>query len=149
MKIRLVDVNDIKQMVQICRRRAAAEAAHHEFSPTKVRETVLLSVATAHPTIFVVEDGAEIVGFLLASLHAYGFTHGVNVVAESIYVVPEKRGTRAAAMLMTELVSWARTVKAKEIFGGNSNGLHSDRTRKLYEHFGFEMAGYSMRRVLA
>lgn len=149
MKVRLVEETDATAMVELCRHRAAAEADHHAFDAGIVRRTVLQAVATAHPTIFVVEDGSELVGFLLATIHAYGFTRGVNVLAESIYVVPEKRGTRAAALLMAELIDWAHKVRAKEIFGGNSNGLKSDKIRKFYEYYGFEMVGYSMRRRLA
>lgn len=146
---RLVEPRDSAAIVSMCWQRAATEAPHHEFDADTVKATVQRAVDTAHPTLFVVEDKQDVIGFLLATINGYGFTRGVNVLAESIYVVPEKRGTRAAALLLTELLSWARIVKAKEIFGGNSNGLYSDRTRKLYEHFGFEMVGYSMRRVLA
>lgn len=148
MKVRLVDLQDLDQMVDLCRARAEVEASQHVFDPEMVRSTVLQSVATAHPTIFVVEDQSEIVGFLLASLHGYGFTRGLNVLVESIYVTPGKRGTRAAAMLIAEVIDWAAARRAKEIYGGNSNGLKSDQIRKFFERHGFEMVGYSMRRAL-
>lgn len=121
---------------------------HHTVVEARVRDTFKRSIERADPTIFVVEDRGEVVAFLLAILNGYAFTDGVYTCQEVFYVRPDRRGTRAAALLMGEFLRWSQIVGAKEIIGGNSNGLYSERTRKFLERFGFQAAGYSMKKVL-
>ena len=96
--------------------------------------------------IFVVEQAGEPVGFVLTSVFEYRAFVGLFTVQEVLFVKPEKRGTRAAALLMKKLIEWSRdVVGAKEILGGNDNDVHSEQTARFLSRFGFQSCGYAMR----
>jgi hypothetical protein len=69
-------------------------------------------------------------------------------VQQVLFVRSDMRGTRAAALLMQNLVAWSERLGANEIEGGNNNGFQSERTAKFLGLFGFERVGIAMRRVL-
>lgn len=145
---RLAMPQDEDAIVRLTLQDIAETLPHHTVIEARVRETFNRSINHADPTIFVVEDKGEVVAFLLAIMNGYAFTDGVYTCQEVFYVRPDKRGTRAAALLMGEFLRWSQIVGAKEVIGGNSNGLYSERTRRFLERFGFQMAGYSMKKVL-
>ena len=116
------------------------------FSEKRVRETFRASMTTAHPTIFVVEHNRELIGFMNATINAYPSADGLYTTQEVLFVRPDKRGTRAAALLLRHFVDWSDQLGALENAGGNNNALTSDRTKRLLQRFGFEEVGYFMRR---
>lgn len=118
------------------------------FDEDVARETYRNYLQHASPTIFVAEKCGEIVGYLIAEMYSYRVSTGLFTTQEVLFVKPAHRGTRAAAMLMKQLIVWSRELGAKEIIGGNDNSFRSDRTARFLEHFGFERVGIAMRRVL-
>lgn len=118
------------------------------FNEARCRKTVQNYLAFADPTIFVADDGGEPVGLLVCNFYEQRAADGLYATQEVLFVRPDKRGTRAAALLMKELIAWAETVGASEIVGGNDNEFNSERTARFLEHFGFKRVGFSMRRVI-
>lgn len=118
------------------------------FSDARCRQTFWDYLEVASPTIFVAEDKGEVCGMLVCDFYEYRAADGLFTVQEVLFVRPEKRGGRAAALLMKELISWSEMLGAREIIGGNDNEFNSDRTAKFLEHFGFKRVGHSMRRDL-
>ncbi|MFY9292827.1 MAG: GNAT family N-acetyltransferase [Methylorubrum rhodinum] len=143
-RIPTADERDV--VVDLCV--AAVEESVREIAPERalIEATYQEYLDTANPTFFVVEDRREIVAFLLCSLSTYRFAPGVYATQEVIYVRPDRRGTRAAALLVQELCAWSDRLGAREITGGNDNGLFSEQTAKLLGRFGFERVGLFMRR---
>lgn len=132
--------------------------AHANCSETKqgevydeavTRATIQRSFETASPTFFVVEHQRRVIGFLMAEIAGYDYRAGFYTVQKVLYVSPENRGTRAAILLMRELVAWSQRLGAAEIVGGNDNSFRSERTAGFLEHFGFEIVGYAMARKLS
>jgi len=114
----------------------------------RLRQTFQDYLATARPTIWVVDDFSKPVGLLMADVGEYDYRAGLFVVQKVIYVSPEKRGTRAAVLLTKELIRWANSIGAVEIIGGNDNGFQSDRTAAFLGHFGFRKVGFTMSKRL-
>lgn len=144
---RLAMPEDEEAIVRLTFQDLSETLPHHQPVEEVVRRTFKRSLQHGDPTIFVVEQDRCVIGFLLAILNGYAFTDGVFTVQEVFYVQPDKRGTRAAALLMDAFLAWSDRLGAKEVIGGNSNGLYSERTKKFLERYGFKMAGYSMKRV--
>ena len=147
MRVRLVDHHDEDGLVDLARLyvdEAAEVLPHIEFDEQTVRNTVFRSLTTADPTIFVAEAKDGLVGMMVASIQGFYFMSGVFVQSDIFYVRPEYRGTRAAALLLVELSSWADQLGAKVTIGGNANKLNSDRTARLYERFGYQRAGLNL-----
>jgi len=116
------------------------------FNEARCRATVASYLAHAAPTIYVAESRGEVVGMLVCDFYEYRAADGLFAVQEVLFVCPNKRGTRAAAMLMRQLLEWADTIGAREIVGGNDNEYHSEQTARFLSRFGFKQVGYAMRR---
>ena len=148
MFVRLALESDIDQIVELARQNCELSTPHLTFSPEKVVDTVYRYLDRCETTIFVVEDKDQIVGLLVATINEYRHATGLYTTQEVLFVRDDYRGTRAAALLMKELVSWSEMLGAIEITGGNDNRFNSDRTARFLAHFGFEQVGFFMRRMM-
>jgi len=144
MFVRLALEDDLQAVLDLGRAHCDETMSGDVFSPTRVEEIFRASVATADPTIFVVEDEGKVVGFLLASIHPYDHKDGFFTMQRVVFVQKDKRRTPAGALLIEHLVEWSRRLGADEVFGGNGNGHESDRVAAFLERQGFEKVGYSL-----
>lgn len=148
MFVRLALETDIETIVDLARMNCELSTPYLEFAPERVRETCRLYLAQANPTIWVVEDKREVIALLLATISEYRQAYGLYTTQEVLFVRPDKRGTRAAALLTKELIRWSEHLGAIEITGGNDNKFNSERTARFLGHFGFEQVGFFMRRMM-
>lgn len=116
------------------------------FRPDKWVAEFREGVFGANPTYFVIEQAGTIVAFLRAYVQEYRHADGCFTVPETTFVRPDKRGSRAAALLLGAFVRWSDDLGAVESLAGNSNGLSTDRTTRFLRRFGFEVRGNCMRR---
>lgn len=145
MIVRLALERDTEAIVEMARINMATRPTL-TFDEDRCRKTIRSYLDNASPTIFVAESKGEVVGMLVCDFYEHRAARGLFAVQEVLFVLPEKRGTRAAAMLMRELLIWARTIGANEIVGGNDNEFNSERTARFLSRFGFKAVGYAMRR---
>ncbi len=148
MHVRLALEGDEDAIVAMARTNMEQTRPTLTFNEGRCRATIQNYFDQANPTIFVAEDKGEVVGFLVCNFYEYHAADGLYATQEVLFVRPDKRGTRAAALLMKELIAWSKTLGALELVGGNDNEFNSDRTARFLEHFGFKRVGYSMRRVI-
>lgn len=132
--------------IELARACAAEGMPHIEFDEETTRRTYQRYLHTASPTFFFVEHNRKVIGFLQASINGYTFAKGIYTTQETIYVTPDKRGSRAAALLMSEFLRWSDRLGAIENTGGNDNELTSERTTRFLGHFGFKRVGIFVRR---
>ena len=144
MSARLATEADRVEFLRLGRSHAAEFVADLGFDDEIAGQTFQAYIDTAEPTIFVVGDSGRLSGYLLAHIHGYSFTSGVFVSQELIYVVPDKRGTRAAARLIRAFIQWGEALNAKQIFFGISNNFQPERTARLFEHFGAQRVGFNL-----
>lgn len=150
MQIRLALESDIDEVVAMARENITSTRPDMEWNEDRCRETFMNYLLTASPTIWVaVHDSGAVAGMLLGDWAEYRAADGLYVTQEVLFVKPAYRGSRAAPMLMKELVAWAELVGAKEIMGGVDNNFQPERTAKFLSHIGFERVGYVMRRVIS
>lgn len=148
MFVRLALEEDTDAIVEMARMNCEISTPHLTFSPEKVRDTVRSYLDYASPTIFVVEHNREVIGLLVATINEYRHAAGLYTTQEVVFVKPAYHGSRAAILLMKELIRWSEMLGAIEITGGNDNSYKSERTAKFLEHFGFEQVGFFMRRAM-
>lgn len=144
--VRLALESEEDLFVELSRMAVEESASRIGFDEEAVRTTFHKYLDAADPTVFFCDTPTGVSGFLLATINAYRFSPSIFTTQEVLFVRPDKRGTRAAALLVAELVRWSDMLGAKEITGGNDNGLFSDQTARLLERFGFERVGIFMRR---
>jgi L-amino acid N-acyltransferase YncA len=148
MFVRLVMPEDEDAIVEMARYNITETRPDMEFDEARCRATIHSAISDAAPSMWVVEEKREPIAFLLADMYEYRAAKGLFVTQEVLFVRSDKRGSRAAILLMKHLVSWATALGAKEIVGGNDNEYNSDRTAAFLGHFGFKKVGYAMRRSL-
>jgi GNAT superfamily N-acetyltransferase len=148
--VRLACEQDREVLVGLCCDAVRESVREIEPDPAIVNETFDAYLRTAEPTFFVVEQlvaGRRVLqGFLMASIGGYAFASGIFTTQQVMYVRPEKRGSRAATLLIEHLIAWSKRLGALEITGGNNNGLYTEQTVKLLRKHGFEQVGVFMRR---
>jgi GNAT superfamily N-acetyltransferase len=146
MLVRLALETEEDAYVELARQAVDESARHVGFNPGRVRATFHSYLDTAHPTIFVVEQNRELIGFMNATISEYTFADGIFTTQEVMFIRPDKRGTRAAASLVRHFTAWSDRLGAVENTGGNDNALFTEQTARLLEKNGFERVGLFMRR---
>lgn len=148
MRARLVMPEDMDAVLSLAEMQVEETLPHLDFRRDLAESTFRASIETADPTGFVVEDDGQVIGYLMARLNEYAFSSGVFVSQEVIYVRPDKRGTRAAVLLLKQFMQWGEDVGAQEWVLGVSNGFQPERTARLMERVtGAECVGYHLRRT--
>lgn len=149
MYVRLALETDFEAIVEMARLNIEETRSDLTFDEHLAWETCYSYLDNAEPTIFVCEDKGQVIGMTLSSINAYRAAAGLFTTQEVLFVRPEKRGTRAAVLLMKNLIDWSKSIPdVREIIGGNDNEFNSDRTAAFLEHFGFRRVGHAMKRVL-
>lgn len=149
MFVRLALEEDFDAIVGMARMNIAETRPGMVFNEERCRATLRSYIDRASPTFFVVEENRRVIAFLTADFYEYRAADGLFTTQEVLFVLPERRGSRAAAILMKHLIAWSQRLGAREIIGGNDNEFNSERTARFLEHFGFERVGFSMRRTMA
>lgn len=146
MIVRLGMPHEEDVFVELARLMLAESYPDQVFSEKLTRETYQRYLKTAHPTFFFADQGGRVVGILQASISGYDFADGIYTTLCGTFVHPDKRGTRAAALLLSEFTRWSDQLGAVESTGGNDNNLTTERTTRLMGRFGFEPVGTFVRR---
>lgn len=142
-KVRKGTPADIPELV------ALGRAMHHEsprFSHVPYCEAKTANVTRglmARGTVLVATYKGHIVGMLVGAIVEHFFSSAKYACDFVVYVRPEFRGGHAAVALLKE---WDKLAcgQVDESVLGISTEVEPDRTRKLYEHFGYEVSGYIM-----
>lgn len=148
MLVRLATVFDLNTFVDMAVANLEETMPGEPYSREKLADTFWKAIATAQPTIWFVERGGRLAGFMMAYMFAFDYRDGLYTTQRVIYVSPEHRGTRASVLLAKELIRWSESIGAVRVHGGNDNSFKSERTAAFLEHFGFRRVGYSMQKLL-
>jgi L-amino acid N-acyltransferase YncA len=148
MYVRLALESDFSEIVELARLNVTETRSDLAFDADRALATCHAYLESAEPTIFVCEANGQIIGLTLSSISDYRAAAGLFTTQEVLFVRPDKRGTRAAVLLMKNLIAWSQALGAKEIIGGNDNDFNSDRTAAFLGHFGFHRVGHAMKKVL-
>lgn len=146
MFVRLPTADEEDVFVELAKLVVAESYPDQVFSESQARETFQRYLSTAHPTFFFCEDKGRVIGVLQASISAYDFADGLFTTLCGTFVHPDKRGSRAAALLLSEFCQWSDRIGAIESTGGNDNALTTERTTRLLGRFGFKPVGNFVRR---
>jgi GNAT superfamily N-acetyltransferase len=136
--------DDGPQMLDLARAAAAESAEGLGFDKDVFERTFVAAVTAGHPTVFVAEQGSWLIGFAVCQIESFYFTAGVSAVLRIVYVSPDKRGSRAPALLLQEFLRWSDSVGARIRYLGIDNGLHPDRTASFFERAGARRVGHNL-----
>jgi GNAT superfamily N-acetyltransferase len=135
---------DADDIVEMARQNAIETGELDRFSPRRVREVIAEYLEKGDPVIYVSEQRRKLSGVLVAGTGQFDYRDGFFVAQRVLYVLPEKRGTRAAVLLVKTLIEWAKRLGASDVIGGNDGDLDSERTARFFERFGFRRVGHCL-----
>lgn len=115
---------------------------HLEFSREVAEANFDALVRDLNIGAFCVERRGEIVGWLCGSVHGFRFSSGKFGELEVIYVRPENRGSRAAALLIATFLEWNKLMGVAQTFLSATNPASATRTAGMFKRFGAEPVGY-------
>lgn len=112
------------------------------YVPAKVYLVMSNLIGNENGFLRVVEQDGVVVGGLAAAIEPQWFSTGLMAYDMGLFILPEKRGTPAAAQLVSQYVIWAREKNAVITQFGISTGVHIASTGALLEHLGFKPSGF-------
>ena len=154
MQLRPVNVQDPHEVARIV---DLAEAFHElsdfrnlPFSRQKVHG-LIIALSSNHPRhafAKVAEIDGEVVGGMFAMLMEPHYSECSVVQDYGVYVDMTKRSSRIGFALVEDMLKWATSSIAKEIWLGETAGIEAEAVQRLYEHFGFRKQGTLYRRII-
>ena len=121
---------------------------HHEsvyqflpFDKDIAEQTAQRYVTDERSCAYLIMDNDQPLAMHLASLTTYFFSPALLAAGLVTYVRPEKRGSRAALLLMRGFITWAKHHQADEVYMGVSAGISIERADQFFKHFGFTFVG--------
>lgn len=142
--IRAAVKEDIPRLIEIGKTMHAEARRFKKFTYVPAKVYLVLSNLVDNENGFLrvaVQDG-EVVGGLAAAVEPQWFSTGMMAYDMGLFILPEKRGTPAAAEMVTQYVTWAREKNAVITQFGISTGVHIASTGALLEHLGFKPSGF-------
>lgn len=122
-------------------------ARSHRFEYDTLLENLRRAMIVASHNIVVAEWDGEVVGGCMAYVAPYSWNSETFVNVELIYVKPEHRGRGLAEGMLDHQESWARSVGAREIVGGDI-GFNPDAMADWLESQGWHDTGVVIRKVI-
>lgn len=148
MTVRLAMPEDAPQVLAMALHMAEC-AGHQPPDRATMRGTFVRAIHDADPTLFVDVEGDEVVGFIACGIRRHAFAAGVFTTQELWYVRPDKRGTRAAARLLKQFISWSEMLQATDMLFGVPYGIEAERAARLIERLtGARRCGVMLRKAL-
>lgn len=109
-----------------------------EYDENSVLETIRMYASNYQYCWFNAYEGSRPVGFIAGYMSECPWNKRlISANIAFIYMLPSHRSMDNFRQLLTAFEEWARLIEAKEITAGDI-GIDPERTRTLYEYFGFK-----------
>lgn len=150
MYIRRYVTSDWGRVITMARSFHAESPVHspHPFSLKGVRQLLDTAVERTdwYPAVCI--DGDAIIGMMLLFHMPMFFSDATEVGDLTFYVVPEKRGTRAAYMMLKAAEKWAEDCDASVLRIGITTGIAAEQVQSFFEKMGHRQIGVLMEKKL-
>jgi GNAT superfamily N-acetyltransferase len=108
-----------------------------EYDEDSMIATIRTYIANHEYVWFSAMEGQRPVGFIAGYMSLVPWNNQLVVANIAFtFLLPSHRTMENFKMLMKEFEGWARNIDAYQITGGDI-GIDTERSTKLYEHFGF------------
>ena len=112
-----------------------------KFNEEKVKQYFSLALKKPNGFSIIAEDNDKPVGFLISDINEYLIGHQKVAKNLELYVVPEKRGSKAGLMMMKNFIKWAEMNDATEIIFAPSAMDNIKKFDAFAKRLGMEIAG--------
>lgn len=91
--------------------------------------------------VHVCEQDGFVIGMLASQCSTYIFSRGTYAYHDIFYVMPERRGSWAAVLLIKAFLKWADSLGIRRKVIAQHTQVNAERTLKFYERMGFKPMG--------
>ena len=91
--------------------------------------------------VFIAYEDDEPIGFFVGIIGTYFHRAGRYAEQRLLFVIPNRRGTIVAKLLIQAYETWATEHGATQIFTGITNQRYSERFSKFLTHLGYKHVG--------
>lgn len=142
MRVRHVVKGDVREILALSAAHVEEVFPHLSFDHAHAEANFHALVGSPEVGAFCVERDEKLIGWVCGTRSTYRFCSGIYAELEVLYVQPENRGSRAAALLVTSFLDWAERSGATDIFLSASNPKTAPRVGRMFQKFGAEHVGY-------
>lgn len=140
-KVRRATPDDLLEVFKLgAAMHAEGEFSSYTFNAEKTLNTIAGWDNGGDRALFIADNDGEVIGMMAAVLTDSIFSDDLCAMEHILYVRSDKRGSRAAYLLVKAFVQWAHDSNAKHIRAGVSMGSGGS-AHRLYEHFGMKHVG--------
>ena len=140
--LKQADQADIPHFISLGQQMHAEGAFHFlPFDDAMAAQTARRYIEDDRSCAYLVMEEGRPIAMHLASLTTYFFSPATLAAGLVTYVVPEKRGGRAAILMMRAFIAWSKQHGAQEAYIGVSVGISSERADRFFKHLGFRHVG--------
>lgn len=127
-----------------------AESPEYSVEPFEpdVLEATLREVLAEGGALVAEGPGGQLVGGVLGYTTTRFFNRRLVGSELGVFLRPEHRGGTAAVRLVRALERWSTSQGAQQQRLGVTTGVHTDRTRQLYEALGYRLVGVLLAKPL-
>ena len=134
-KIREASEEDIFDILILAREFSRESPVTHKWDKEKTEHFILSAITNTNTTIFVLEEGSEIVGAIIGLLNEMYMSQTLVATELAWFVSKEYRGKKGSLMLMTTFENWAKENGADYTCMGDIHGITT--LEKLYTKKGY------------
>lgn len=144
--IRRAVAADLEALVVLARRmHEESRFRIYRFAQQKVRDMLqglIDSPDTALVLVAIDRNTGVVIGGIAAMCVEQWFSDQKVAQDLALFIEPERRGGLLAARLITEFMTWARSMGALTGELGVNTGVHTERTAALFERMGMARTAY-------
>lgn len=108
-----------------------------KYSEHQVETMLIGLIESPQGVVLIAERDGQAIGAIAAVVQRAWCATDLVAEEVSFYMLPEHRGSLAAARLVNSFKEWARLQGASWAYAGASTGVDDERVAQLYEGFGF------------
>jgi GNAT superfamily N-acetyltransferase len=146
MFVRLAIEADRQALIELGKRNVAEATPDEVWDGERANAWFDAYLERANPTVFVLEENRQVIGYIAGSTAEKQFSTGFIAYLDVIYVMPEKRRTRAAAHLITAFNQWVERLRPDEVVVYAANAGVSPLLPRYLQRFGYRQTGVILQR---
>ena len=142
MNIREASISEVNEIVNLCSI-MHKESNYKNIDPdyNKSYEFIESSIIDKESFFIVLIEDNRIIGFFMAKLLEYFFSHERQAVDYLFFIKEEHRKKSGAYKLVSTYIKWAKKNNVREIILSSTTGVELEKIEKLYSKFNFKKVG--------
>ena len=135
-----------RQVLALAREMHAESVAHRGIPLDEAKVVQQLNASHSMPdTIYfrIAVRGEEVLGGFFGIISTLYFSQDRVARDMAWFVRRDRRGSRAAVLLVADFERWAEERGVRDFMLGQPPAVKNETTRALYEHLGYEVVGFN------